>query len=540
MLQQGGGGQRVKAIVRRTSEHAVWLFDESESVEPSDLDRAVGAFEERIWPAVTGLFGGLGGPGLNGDPRITIFHTSLGAGLAGYYSSSDEFPVEVHPFSNRRKMIYVDTRKLALGSNTYTNVLTHELQHAVHYAADPGEDTWINEGLSELAVEKAGYSAQSLPAFLANPNVQLNVWPDGPDTGPYYGAAMLFSSYLIEHYGGNAGIRRLVAQQADGLDGVDAYLAELGAGERSEDVFRDWVVANYVDEDGTRFGYAAKKLGPLVARRVSDDETVTGKVAQMGASYYAVGTGTTGFTLRFEGEPVTELIPVAPKSLRACWWGNQGDSIDSSLTRAVDLTAVTSAVLRYSVWFAIEDEWDYAYVQASDDGGTTWTILEGLHTTARNSNGAAFGSGYTGKSGGWLSEQIDLSRFAGKQVLLRLEYVTDDAVHQQGICFDDFEIGEIGWFDFAEADRDWDSLGFVRISNQIPQKWLVQVVRMNPGAPVRVAGVAVRPSGEAEYRVEGIAAGESVVIVVSAVSHDSMAPGAYTLKLSPIRSGPGE
>lgn len=540
MLQDGGGGQRVQAIVRRTSEHAVWLFDVNTPVDPPSLDRAVRGFEDQLWPRVTGVFGDLGGPGLNGDPRITVFHTDLQAGLAGYYSSSDEFPPEVHPFSNGRKIIYVDARKLAVGSASYMNVLAHELQHAVHFAADPGEDTWINEGLSEVAVDKAGLSAQSVPAFLANPNVQLNVWPDGPDTGPHYGAAMLFADYLVQHYGGDREIRRLVAQSRDGLDGVDAYLAQLGFRERAVEVFRDWVVANYADEDGTRYGYSSRKLGPLLSRMVTGDEAITGQAAQMGASYYVIRPGATGLGLKFEGEPQTELFPVAPKSLRACWWSNQGDSIDSSLTRGIDLTAVTSAVLRYAVWFGIEDEWDYAYVEASEDGGKTWTILEGLHTTRRNANGAAFGPGYTGKSDGWLSEQIDLTRFAGKQILLRLEYVTDDAVHLQGICFDDFEIREIGWFDFAESDRDWESSGFARVSNAIPQSWLVQVVRIRQGYPVRATQVAVGPSGDAEFKLDGVDSEETVVVIVSATAPDSMAAAPYTLRLTPAQTRPGE
>jgi len=540
VLQDGRGGRRVGAVVRRTSAHAVWLFDDAVNVNSSDLDRAVVAFEERIWPRVVGLFGGLGGPGLNGDSRITVFHTGLDEGLAGYYSSSDEYPTHVHPFSNRRKIIYIDTRKLALGSVAYTNVLAHELQHAVHFAADPGEDTWINEGLSELAVVKAGYTPQSPAAYLANTNVQLNNWPDGGNTGPHYGGALLFSEYLTEHYGGDGRIARLVDEQKDGLEGVDAYLSVLGYPERSLDVFRDWVVANYFDEDGTRFGYPSRRLGPPSSRSVTGTETIGGSAAQMGATYYVAAPGVTGFKLSFDGDPTAALLPVEPKSMRACWWGNRGDSIDTSLTRDVDLTAVTRAVLRYSVWYSIEDEWDYAYVTASGDGGTTWAVLEGLHTTQRNANGAAFGPGYTGESNGWVSEQIDLSRFAGRHVLLRFEYVTDDAVHRQGICFDDFEIREIGWFDFAESDRDWKSRGFARASNTIPQSWLVQVARSAPGQPVRAVDIAVGPSGETEYRVDGIGTRETVVVIVSAVSPQAMTPAQYTLAMSPIAAAPGE
>jgi hypothetical protein len=125
-------------------------------------------------------------------------------------------------------------------------------------------------------------------------------------------------------------------------------------------------------------------------------------------------------------------------------------------------------------------------------------------------------------------------------VLLRLEYVTDDAVHQQGICFDDFEVREIGWFDFAESDRDWESRGFQRVSNTTPHEWLVHVIRISQGTPVRVVDVPVSQAGEAEYRVEGIGTGDSVVVVISAVTPESMTAASYTLKLSPAQSATGE
>ncbi|MBI4219341.1 MAG: immune inhibitor A, partial [Chloroflexi bacterium] len=534
VLQDGTGGRQVEAIVRALSDHAIWIFDTRAEIDEDQLRRAVSTFEDRIWPAIETYFGKFEGPGLNGDVRITIFHTDLDEGLAGYYSSSDEFPTAVHPFSNERRIIYIDFRKLAVASETYLTVLAHELQHAVHSQIDPGEDAWINEGLAELAVVQAGFDPQGPTSFLGQPSTQLNAWPDSTNTGPHYGAALLFVEYLVDRFGGKETIKKLIAQPGDGLAGVDAHLAGLGYKERAIDVFRDWVVANYLDEEGSPYGYPNRRLGPVKARLVTGAETIAGQIAQMGAEYFVLKPGTSEVKLRFEGEPAAQLIPVPPKSQRNCWWGNRGDSINTTLTRELDLTAVSSATLRYSVWFSIEEEWDYAYAEVSRDEGKTWDVLEGLHTTSRNSNGAAFGPGYTGQSEGWLSEQIDLTAYAGKKVMLRFEYVTDDAVHRQGVCFDDFEVRETGWFDFAESNRDWKIQGFTRINNQIPQGWLVQIVRAKAGRATQISQLPISAGGEGEAAIKAMEADETVLIIVSPVSPDSLTPAPFTLKVSPV------
>ena len=133
---------------------------------------------------------------------LVVLHTPLAA-AAGYFSSSDSYPRATHPHSNESEMIVMDGDWLRPGSRQYFGVLAHEFQHAVHWNLDIGEDVWINEGMSEVATELAGYEASFVDVFIQYPEVQLNYWPDEPrDTIPHYGAATLFVEYLHEHYGG--------------------------------------------------------------------------------------------------------------------------------------------------------------------------------------------------------------------------------------------------------------------------------------------------------------------------------------------------
>jgi len=529
---------RIGATVLRASEHAYWVFDDAVDVDAAALDDAVQEFETNVWPAVTGLFGDIWTPGADGDPRLVILHSSLRAGVGGYYSSADEYPRSVQPLSNERKMLYVNPLDLPLDSQGYPAVLAHELQHAVHWAVDPGEETWLNEGLSELAMARTGFRAANVRSYLRQPATSLTGWPaDVKLAGPHYGASTLFVEYLVTHYGGDDTIPRLLQEPADGLDGVDAYLEGLGFDESALDVFADWLVANYLDDVSERYSYVDRSLTrglkaasePVVAGVPMD-----GRVGQFGARYYALRPRAPAAKVTFQGAAMTELFTTAPPSGRACWWGNAGDSVDATLTREIDLHAVESATLRWKVWHDIEAGWDYAYVEASGDGGRTWDILRPQHATESDPNRAAYGPGYTGGTGEWVEDKVDLSAYAGGRVVVRFEYVTDDAVHLDGICLDDFEVPEIGWHDDAESDGEWTALGFVRVNNRVQQEYLVQIVISAGDGVLTVERLPVAPDGRGEATVSTADGNAMIVVIVSAVTSASRADAPYTLTIEPL------
>ncbi len=64
---------------------------------------------------------------------------------------------------------------------------------------------------------------------------------------------------------------------------------------------------------------------------------------------------------------------------------------------------------------------------------------------------------------------------------MRFEYVTDDAVHRQGLALDDIAIPELDFSDDAESGGGWEAAGFVRHSNVLPQQFLVQQILLGPG-----------------------------------------------------------
>jgi len=205
------------------------------------------------------------------------------------------------------------------------------------------------------------------------------------------------------------------------------------------------------------------------------------------------------------------------------------------LTRAFDLTGVSQATLQFWTWYYIENLWDYGYVMVSTDNGTTWTPLATAHTTAENPHKVAYGPGYTGQSDGWVEEAVDLTPYAGQRILVRFEYITDDATTQPGMLIDDVSIPEIGYYDgFEDGSGDWVSEGWVRMDNMLPQDFLVEIVQPgNRAAPVtRLLGAGDSPQGEWEITVGGDL-GDAVVIV-SGLAPVTTEPAAYSIALTPV------
>ena len=506
--------------LRLVSPHAYWYVEEGLRVEQDDIERAAAEFEAVIYPRVTGFFGAEWTPGVDNDLHLTIAHGDI-RGAGGYFSSTDEYPAAVRPHSNQREMIYINAAYLRVGSPSYYRVLAHELNHAILWHHDRSEDTWVSEGLAELSVTVAGYPSDSIGAYLRRPFVPLVHWPlDDAAVFAHYGGASLFMHYLYEHYGGEDGklLRNLLTIPADGIEGIDQYLAEAGYEKDFQAVLQDWLAANFLDEAKGVLGYSDLQVQVEPSRRLSRPAELERELAQYGTHYIELGSrlrdGPT--LLRFEGAGDNRLLPAeAPET--GCWWSNAGDSMMSTLTRSVDLTGVAEVTLSYAVWFSIEKEWDYAYLQVSQDGGGHWDILETPLTSAANPIGVAFGPGYTGKSRGWKTEDVDLSEYAGQRILVRFQYVTDDALNDAGLCLRDLAVTGV---DGPLDDGQWKADGFIHIDNRVPQEFIVQVIQKGKANRVEQMPLAFVAPGvwQGELLVEPYDGLERTMVAVTALA----------------------
>jgi immune inhibitor A len=127
------------------------------------------------------------------------------------------------------------------------------------------------------------------------------------------------------------------------------------------------------------------------------------------------------------------------------YWGGQADEIDTNMVTSVDLTGKTTATLTFDAWYDIEEQWDFAFVQVSEDNGSTWKSLGNSHTRSDvTSQGyptiLTSMPGFTGKSDGWQAQSFDLSSYAGKNIKLRIRYATDWGTSYVGFFADNMKV----------------------------------------------------------------------------------------------------
>jgi len=533
----------IYATLEYKTEHVYMWVEEGVRVDEDDLAAAAELFEDHTYRTDRTFFGSEWTPGVDNDPHVSILHArGLGNSVAGYYSSADEFVSPVRDDSNEMEMFYINVENVTVNDDFYNGVLAHEFQHMIHWYNDRNEETWMNEGFSELAMYLNDFDTGGADwIFAMEPDTQLNSWPEGPGAaGANYGSAYLFTSYFLDRFGPEA-TQALVAHPENSFASVDAVLEELDTGLTYQDLFGDWVVANLVDDpsivDG-RYGYSdinPPSLDIETTYRKSDyPASGSGTVHQHGTDYVEL-RGDSPLAFRFMGSTQIGLVDTTAHSGRYFWWSNRGDDSDMMLTRAFDLSDVSEATLEFWTWYDTEEDWDYAYVEISTDGGETWEVLTTPSGTGTNPNGNSFGWAYTGRSGGgaaaeWIQERIDLSPYAGQEVVVRFEYITDDAVNRPGLVLDDIAIPEIDYFSDFEKDADgWEPAGFIRHANVLPQRWMVQLILFGRETAVQRLELNEDQTGEWVIPLEGRT--DRAVIAISGLAPVTTEMGSYSYEI---------
>ncbi|GAB4578751.1 MAG: immune inhibitor A [Anaerolineales bacterium] len=535
----------VDTTLRYITPHTYWWIGNDVSYSESELEALAEDFENHIYPTVREFFGSEWSPGVDGDEHLYILYVEgLGFSLAGYFSSADEVHPLAHEYSNAHEMFFLNADNVDLGEEFTYGVLAHEFQHMIHWHGDRNEETWMNEGFSEVAAFLAGYEQGGFDWVYTNdPDLQLNTWPGDGDTTPHYGAAFLFLTYFLDRYGEEA-TKALVANPQNGFASIDLALTELGATDphrggipTANDVFQDWTIASYLQDpdvgDG-RFDYSNYPAAP----NPDDTETITScpkdpftrDVTQYGVDYIRITCEGT-FTLRFTGSTATRVLPEDPYSGQYAFYSNRGDESNMTLTRQFDFTAYTGPLtLSYWMWYDLETDYDYLYLEASLDG-ETWQILTTPSGTAEDPSGNSYGWAYNGQTNGWKQETVDLSAFAGQQVYLRFEYITDAAVNGDGFLLDDVEIPEIGYFtDFETDNGGWDPAGFVRIQNLLPQTYrLALITKGIAGTEVQYLPLSADNLAEIPLSLGGDV--DEVILVISGTTQFTRQKAVYQLEI---------
>ncbi|MEO6887506.1 MAG: hypothetical protein ABI456_00680 [Ktedonobacteraceae bacterium] len=483
---------RIHAKLVYITPHVYMYVQDGQSANLAALQSSATTFETQIYPTDRATYGSEWSPGIDDDVHLTILNAiGLGRGVGGYFSSEDEYPTSVNPYSNEREMFYVSLEGTIPGSADYNSTLAHEFQHMIHWYQHPVDLSWTNEGMSVLAQHINGYSSGGVEqSFLQQPDTQINDWTDDMTMAlAHYGAGYLFMDYFAEHYGGYAILKELLRDPASPPINFDHVLAKHGYQDRFNDVIEKWYIANFVQDtniDHGQYGYPTIHLQGLTPQHSASSFpfSESDSVHQYAAEYYDLkATGRHGkLAISLKGSPTIRVIGNDPYQAANEWWSNRYDNMDSTLTRSFDLTSLKGkqATLQFAAWFDLERDYDYAFAEVSTDGAN-WTTLKGPATTDSNPNGANWGHGYTGTSGGgntpqWIQESVDLTPYAGKKIQIRFEEVTDDAVNLQGFAIDQVQIPELHFQDAGSSDNRWVSNGFIRLNNILPEHYEMQAL----------------------------------------------------------------
>ncbi len=124
----------------------------------------------------------------------------------------------------------------------------------------------------------------------------------------------------------------------------------------------------------------------------------------------------------------------------------------------------------------------------------------------------------------WLPFRVDLSAYRNQPVMVRIDTVMLPGRDDHGFAVDNLAIGDRALV--------WESVGFREVTNAVEQRWLVQAVTTGTAAtPARVRPL-IRADGFAGEWVFDLAAGEALILIVSAVSADAADTGTYSLRLT--------
>ncbi len=480
---------RIEATLVHSTENAYLWMDDSLQLDEIDV-RSAGDYLEtnEFFGQFAHLFGRPWEPGMDNDPRFSILHV---AGASdnyeiGYFSDLDEYPNTLPLFqeSNQQEIIYLNMDQLLIGSDLYYGTLIHELQHLSQWNLDKNESVWLNEGLSQLAELYVGLDTAVPDAYLEKPDTRLDRWAYEEEViDAHYANAYLFTVYLWEQLD-NPGIYELVREPANGLSAVRKVLQGHDPDRSLNQFLSDWAAANYLDDPaaGQEYNYIRLELpSPSIQERISNlpYEKVF-ELDQLSVHYFELAPANT-LSLSFVGDTTTQLIDSPPTSGEQMWFALPENDTNAQLTAAFDLSDLQQATLKFNIWFDLEEDFDFAYITISQDQGQTWQIL-----SPSNSKQGDYGPAYTGNSsqldntvGGWLPEELSLNAYAGQEIMIRFQVLTDFEAVGKGVALDDIMIPELGYAtDVEQEGTNWIADGFVRTGWQLPQQWSLQLIKL--------------------------------------------------------------
>ncbi|HET6380524.1 MAG TPA: hypothetical protein VFH63_05745 [candidate division Zixibacteria bacterium] len=303
--------------------------------------------------------------------------------------------------------------------NLYEGTFAHEYQHLLHADQNPGEESWVNEGLSDWTEFLVGYGLpdghwDTAQEFAEN---SLVIWGDqGQSTEILadYGQAFMFFHYLYGLYGPSV-LNAIFENQGFGMAGVDAALDSLGIGQDFADLYHDYAVARLVLANTGSY-----RIPDIPSPVVLNDEAFnTPGAPPWGSDYLAIENPKKVSSISFNGvdlisrDTAWTSVDDPLETNGQVLWSGVGDEQDRWAIFETD----GGSTLTFDTLYDLEEHWDFGFVMASTDNGATWQALTNANTRddidpagypAIKDVLNAGGEGFTGETAGWTTESFSL------------------------------------------------------------------------------------------------------------------------------------
>ncbi|MBA3869417.1 MAG: immune inhibitor A, partial [Anaerolineae bacterium] len=133
----------------------------------------------------------------------------------------------------------------------------------------------------------------------------------------------------------------------------------------------------------------------------------------------------------------------------------------------------------------------------------------------------------------WTQQSVNLSAYAGKQIIVRFDYVSANDTPDKGIAIDNITIPEIGFKDDAESGiQGWTLNGWQQIDNVVPQRYIVQYAQIIGNAPA--TSRVQRLIGPTDTATSGtwpftLNANDTLLLAISAINDSTDIPATFGL-----------
>ncbi|MBF0547885.1 MAG: hypothetical protein HQM08_25830, partial [Candidatus Riflebacteria bacterium] len=268
--------EKIPAVLKKIGKYCYVYLEQGKTLDDAVLSKIVFQFDNYIYPTTTSYFGTEWNPGIDGDPKITLFFLDIRDGFdpstshfnftAGYFYPGDEYSKDKNPNSNEREMLYLDIYPSNPSRKDYMSVVAHEFQHMIHWHHDALENTWLNEGMSQLSSYLNGFGhPKQVLAYWRYSDNNLMAWQD-PTMIANYGQVYLFGLYLYSQLGKDLPskktiLKSIVADELTGSAGIEHAFKKNNIGISFQGLFSNFCVANYLNDPNFANGlYSYKKF----------------------------------------------------------------------------------------------------------------------------------------------------------------------------------------------------------------------------------------------------------------------------------------